>query len=160
MALILQPEKTRPMLVNFIGLFWLTAGLMSLRWNASGGPAQCLSVVVAIVSIVAGAMVLARFLLINLMGMEIIILLMSAIFIFTGTLHVFEGARVSPSRERQRSWASALLGVFEFAIGIMLLVWRDDFGPLFYTIVVVWAFISSLSLLCDALRQRAARIQS
>ena len=32
LALILQPEKTRPMLVNFMGMFWLMAGVMSLRW--------------------------------------------------------------------------------------------------------------------------------
>jgi len=159
MALILQPDKTRPMLVNFIGLFWLSAGLMSLRWSATGGPARRSSVVVAIVSILAGALVLARFVMINLIGVEIIILLMSAIFIFTGLVHIFEGVRAGPSHERQRSWTSALLGVFEFVLGIVLLVWRDDFGPLFYAIVVIWAFISSLVLMRDALRQRASRIQ-
>lgn len=160
MALILQPDKTRPMLVNFIGLFWLSAGLMSLRWGASGKPARRLSVVVAIVSIVAGAMVMARFLLINLVGVEVIVVLMSAIFIITGVVHMFEGVQTGPSHERQRSWPSALLGVFEVMIGIVLLVWREDFGPVFYAVVVLWAFISSLILMRDALRLRAARVQS
>ncbi len=36
LALILQPEKTRPMLVNFMGMFWLMAGIMSLCWGAYG----------------------------------------------------------------------------------------------------------------------------
>ena len=74
LALILQPDKARPMLVNFIGIFWLVAGVMSLRWGASGEPARRPSVVVGIVGIVAGAMVLARFLLIDLVGLEIIVL--------------------------------------------------------------------------------------
>jgi uncharacterized membrane protein HdeD (DUF308 family) len=103
---------------------------------------------------------MARFLLINLVGVEVIVLLMSAIFIFTGIVHVFEGVRAGPTHERQRSWTSALLGVSEVVIGIVLLVWREDFGPLFYTIVVLWAFISAFILMRDALRQRAARIQS
>ena len=62
LALILQPEKTRPMLVNFMGMFWLAAGIMSLRWGAIGERAQRMSVVVGIVGIVAGVLVLGRFL--------------------------------------------------------------------------------------------------
>jgi uncharacterized membrane protein HdeD (DUF308 family) len=48
LALILHPDKTRPMLVNFIGMFWLAAGTMSLRWGASGERARRMSVVIAI----------------------------------------------------------------------------------------------------------------
>src|SRR5512145_81688 len=66
LALIIHPEKSRPMLINFIGMFWLAAGLMSLRWGTAGERAQRVSVMVGIVGIVAGALVLARFLLIQL----------------------------------------------------------------------------------------------
>jgi uncharacterized membrane protein HdeD (DUF308 family) len=31
LALILNPDKTRPMLVNFSGMFWLMGGIMTLR---------------------------------------------------------------------------------------------------------------------------------
>jgi len=34
-ALILPPDKTRPMLVNLIGMFWLIGRLMGLRWLRS-----------------------------------------------------------------------------------------------------------------------------
>jgi uncharacterized membrane protein HdeD (DUF308 family) len=61
LALILQPEKTRPMLVNFMGMFWLMAGLVSLRWSTNGERAQRISVVAGIVGIAAGALVLTRF---------------------------------------------------------------------------------------------------
>ena len=36
LALILQPDKARPMLVNFMGVFWLAAGMVSLRWGTNG----------------------------------------------------------------------------------------------------------------------------
>ena len=84
---------------------------------------------------------------------------MSAVFMFTGMVHIFEGVRAGPDHVRQRSWTSALLGIFELVIGIVLLLWREDFGPVFYAVVVVWAFISALVLLREALRQRAARMQ-
>ena len=35
-VLIFQPDKTRPMLVNFMGMFWLVSGIISLRWGARG----------------------------------------------------------------------------------------------------------------------------
>jgi uncharacterized membrane protein HdeD (DUF308 family) len=38
--LVFQPEKTRPMLGNFMGMFWLVSGIFSLRWGASGERAQ------------------------------------------------------------------------------------------------------------------------
>jgi len=36
LALILPPEKTPPRLVNFMGMFWLMAGMVSLRWGTDG----------------------------------------------------------------------------------------------------------------------------
>jgi uncharacterized membrane protein HdeD (DUF308 family) len=156
LALILLPDKTRPMLINFMGVFWLVAGLMSVRWGASGERARPASVVVGVVGIVVGALVLGRFLLIEIPGQEAIVLLMGAIVVLMGLVHIFEGLRTGPEHERERSWTSALLGAFEIVLGITVLVWRDDFGPLFYAIVAAWAFISAIALLRDALRRRAA----
>lgn len=57
LALLLQPDKARPMFLNFMGLFWLTAGIMSLRWSVNGERARRLSVVIGIVSIVSGLLI-------------------------------------------------------------------------------------------------------
>ena len=72
LALILQPEKTRPMLINFMGMFWLMAGVMSLRWGANGERARRVSVVAGIVGITAGVLVLARFVIISVVGEPIV----------------------------------------------------------------------------------------
>jgi uncharacterized membrane protein HdeD (DUF308 family) len=155
LALLLHPDKARPMLVNFIGVFWLAAGIVSLRWGASGERARRMSVVVGIVGIVAGVLVLGRFLLSQLVGEAPIVLLLGGIVVLTGLVHVFEGFRTGADRHRQRSWMSALLGAFEIVLGLVVLVWRDDFGPFFYTVVTVWAFCAAFVLLREALRQRA-----
>ena len=155
LALILQPEKTRPFLVNFIGVFWLVAGLMSLRWGASGERARRPSIVAGIVGIVAGVLVLGRFLLIQLVGETPIVLLLGAIVILTGLVHMFEGFRTGPSHQRQRSWTSTLLGAFEILLGLVVVVWREDFGPVFYTVATIWAFVGAFVLLREALRKRA-----
>src|SRR5512137_3222135 len=155
LALILQPDKARPILVNFMGVFWLAAGIMSLRWGASGERARRMSVVVGIVGIMAGVLILGRFLLAQLVGEAPIVLLLGAVVVLTGLVHVFEGFRTGPGHQRQRSWTSTLLGAFEIVLGLVVLTWRDEFGPVFYAVVTIWAFMAALVLLREALRQRA-----
>ena len=155
LALVLQPDKTRPMLVNFMGVFWLAAGIVSLRWGASGEQARRMSVVVGIVGIVAGVLILGRFLLIQRVGEAPIVLLLGVIIMLTGLVHVFEGFRTGPGHARQRSWTSTLLGAFEIVLGLVVLLWREEFGPVFYAVVTIWAFTAALVLLREALRQRS-----
>ena len=154
LALVLQPDKTRPFVINFIGVFWLAGGVMSLRWEASGERARRRSVVVGIVGIVAGALILGRFLMIQLVGEAPIVLLLGTVVVLTGLVHVFEGFQTGPGHQRQRSWTSTLLGAFEIVLGLVVLMWRDDFGSIFYALVTIWAFMAVLVLLRQALRQR------
>jgi len=38
---------------------------------------------------------------------------------------------------------------------LVLLLWREEFSPIFYAVVTVWAFVAAFVLLREALRQRA-----
>ncbi len=156
LALIVEPEKTRPFLVNFIGVYWLVSGLMSLRWGASGERARRTSVVVGIVGILAGVLVLGRFLLINLVGETPVALLLGIVVVLTGMVHAFEGFRTGPQHQRQRSWTSTILGGFEIVLGVVILVWSDDFGPIFYAAATIWAFLGASLLMREALLKRAS----
>jgi uncharacterized membrane protein HdeD (DUF308 family) len=131
LALILQPEKTRPILVNFMGMFWLMAGIMSLRWATNGERAQRASVVAGIVGIVAGALVLARFFILDTLGQPVLYVILGILIALIGLVHVFEGVRTGPDRLRRRSWTGMLLGAFEISLGLVLLLWREDLGPVF-----------------------------
>ena len=155
LALVLQPDKTRPFLVNFSGMFWVAAGMMSVRWAASGERARRTSVVVGIVGIVAGVLILGRFLLAQLVGEAPIMLLLGSVVVLTGLVHVFEGFQTGSAHQRPRSWTSTLLGIFEIVLGLVVLMWRDEFGPIFYAIVTIWAFMAALVLLHQALHQRS-----
>jgi uncharacterized membrane protein HdeD (DUF308 family) len=156
LALILQPEKTRPMLVNFMGMFWLMAGIMSLRWGANGERARRVSVVAGIIGITAGVLVLARFLILNVLGEEVVAAILGALIIMIGLVHIFEGFRTGADRQRQRSWTSTLLGVFEIGLGGVVLTWREEFGPGFYIIATIWAFLGAFVLLREAFGKRKA----
>jgi uncharacterized membrane protein HdeD (DUF308 family) len=158
LALILEPEKTRPMLVNFMGMFWLMAGMVSLRWGTNGERAQRMSVVAGIVGIVAGVLVLARFFIIDVLGERVVYVILGILIGLIGSVHVLEGVRAGPDRQRRRSWTGTLLGAFEIGLGLVLVLWREDFSLIFYAVVTVWAFTAAFVLLREALRQRSRSV--
>ena len=75
------------MLVNFMGMFWLMAGIMSLRWGANGERARRVSVVAGIIGITAGVLVLARLLILNLLGESVVVVILGVLIILIGLVH-------------------------------------------------------------------------
>lgn len=157
LAIIVYPDKTRPLLVNFIGMFWLVGGIMSLRWGISGERARLSSVVVGLIGVLAGLLVLGRFLIQNLVHETGVVVLLGSVIVLTGLIHVFEGFLVRADHQRQRSWLSTLMGILELLLGVAVLVWRQNFGPVFYGVVTVWAFLGAVALLREALVKRGRR---
>jgi uncharacterized membrane protein HdeD (DUF308 family) len=155
LALLLQPDKTRPMLANFMGMFWLAAGVMSLRWSAAGEQSRRASRIAGVIGIIAGLLVLARSQMASVMSATVGITLLGVIAILTGVLHIAGGFERRHLPVRRRSWTSTILGVFEIMLGLLLLMSRFEFGRGFYLVAAAWAFTGAAILLGDALRMRA-----
>lgn len=153
-ALIIQPDKARPILVNFMGMFWLASGIMSLRWGGFGLRAKRLSMAAGVVGILAGALVLSRGLTRGLLGETLVISILAGVMVLTGIIHAVGGFRTEEDGRRW-SWTSLILGIFEIVLGVLLLTSPLDPGPFVYLAAVVWAFVGAFMLLGDALRQRA-----
>ena len=153
-ALIFQPDKTRPFLINFMGMFWLASGIMSLRWGASGRRARRLSLVAGIIGILGGILVLARDLASGFLAEDVVIYILGGIIVLTGIIHAVGGFRVGEETKRQRSWTSLLLGIFEIILGALLLFSPTDPGREVFLIASIWAFVGAFMLIGDALRQR------
>ena len=158
-ALIFQPDKTRPFLINFMGMFWLASGIMSLRWGASGRRARRLSLAAGIIGILGGILVLTRDLVRDFLAEDVVIYILGGIIVLTGIIHAFGGFRVGEETERQRSWTSLLLGIFEIILGALLLLSPTDLGRGVFLIASIWAFVGAFMLIGDALRQRALHLR-
>ena len=161
LALILHPDKTRPMLVNFIGMFWVAAGAMNLRWSIAGERARSSSILAGVIGVLAGLLVLRRFLIANVVHETLLVLTLGGVIVLTGLVHIFEGFLVSNGDgeqrpQRRRSWSSMLLGVLEMVLGTTVLVWQKDFGPVFYAVATIWAFLGAFVLLREAWVKRTA----
>jgi len=138
-----------------MGMFWLASGTMSLRWGASGQRARRLSLAAGIIGILGGILVLTRDLTRGFLAEVVVICIFGGIIVLTGIIHAVGGFSVGKETERQWSWTSLLLGIFEIILGTLLLLSPTDPGRGVFIIASIWAFVGAFMLIGDALRQRA-----
>jgi uncharacterized membrane protein HdeD (DUF308 family) len=163
-ALLFWPDRARPILVNFMGMFWLVSGIVSLRWGVHGERARGLSLLAGAIGVLAGVGMLSRRFTQGMVGEDVLISVVGLIILLTGLLHIFGGFRTGPaethllSPNRKWSWTAFLLGLFEMVLGLMLVVEPMGRGPLVYFAASVWALVGGVILLGDAARQRRDRL--
>jgi uncharacterized membrane protein HdeD (DUF308 family) len=163
-GLLFWPDKARPILVGFMGMFWLVSGIVSLRWGVHGEKAQGLSLLAGAAGVLAGIGMLSRRFTQGIVGEEILLSVVGLIILLTGLMHIFGGFRTGPvethllSQNRQWSWTAFLLGLFEIVLGVILVVAPMNRGPVIYFAASVWALVGGTILIGDALRLRRARL--
>lgn len=163
-ALLFWPDKARPMLVNFMGMFWLVSGIVSLRWGVHGERARGLSLLAGAAGVLAGVGMLSRRFTQGMVGEDVLLSVVGLIILLTGLMHIVGGFRTGPvethllSQNRKWSWTAFLLGLFEVVLGVILVVAPLERGPVIYFAASVWALIGGVILLGNAARQRRERI--
>jgi uncharacterized membrane protein HdeD (DUF308 family) len=162
-ALVFWPDKARPILVNFMGMFWLVSGIVSLRWGVHGERAKGLSLLAGAVGVLAGVGMLSRRFTQGMVGEDVLLSVVGLIILLTGLMHIVGGFRTGPvethllSQNRKWSWTAFLLGLFEIVLGVILVIAPMGRGPLIYFAASVWALVGGTILLGDAVRLRRLR---
>jgi uncharacterized membrane protein HdeD (DUF308 family) len=157
-ALLFWPDKARPILVNFMGMFWLVSGIISLRWGVHGEQAKGLSLLAGAIGVLAGIGMLSRRFTQGIAGEDVLMSLIGLVILLTGLLHIFGGFRTGPvethllSENRKWSWTAFLLGLFEIVLGLLLVVEPLGRGPVVYFAASIWALVGGAILLGDAVR--------
>ena len=160
LALFVDPDKTGPMLANFVGMYWLVSGILSIRWGASGERARGLPLVAGVVGVLAGIAVLTRNVSLGLISEIAVLYLLGTVILLTGVLHMVGGFRTGEDRSRQWSWGSFLLGLFEIVLGAMVIIEPFERGRIVNIAVGAWAFIAGALLIGGALRIRAQALRA
>ena len=133
-ALLFYPDKARPMLGNFMGMFWLVSGIISLRWGVRGERARGFPVLAGAIGVLAGLGMLGRNFARGWGAVDVFLSVLGLIILLTGLMHIFGGFRAGPEAQageprRKRSWTSLILGVFEVVLGLVLVVAPMERGP-------------------------------
>ena len=150
LGLIIQPDKTRPTLANFMGIYWMLSGFISLRWGAIGERPRPLARLAGAIGILAGIVMLGRKMIGIVMSEAILMSLLGTVILLTGLLHAIGGFRTEEDM-RQWSWSSLTLGVFEITLGILLIISPLELGQFFYWAASIWAFVGGSIIIAEAL---------
>ena len=159
-ALLVQVEKVRPILANFMGIYWLLSGVLSLRWGLQGERSRGLPLLAGVIGVLGGLAMLARTSASRYIAGEIFIFVLGAIIILTGIMHIAGGFKTGANRRRERSWLGVLLGFFEVVLGVLLIFVPLDQGSRVYYLASVWALLGGLILISDALAARKRHSQA
>lgn len=153
LSLFFVPDRTGAMLGNFMGLFWLTTGLVSLRGDPVI-PQRRLARAIALVVIFTGLLMLSRKFVDRWMEWGSIVNAVGAVIILTGVLHMVGGVQIGEGRGYARTRLSVLLGVFEVVLGALLILSPTGRGEVIHLVAAVWALIGGALLIGDALLRR------
>jgi uncharacterized membrane protein HdeD (DUF308 family) len=146
------------MLGNFMGGYWLAAGIISLRWGIAGQRAKGLPLIAGVIGVLAGLTMLGRLVAQQWLPLDTLMAIVGVVIVLTGLIHLFGGFRQSEDLERKWSWSSFLLGVFEIVLGsLMVLASPGSTGTAVFWAASIWAFIGGALLIGDALRLRRNR---
>ena len=109
-VVLIQPEQARPILANFMGMFWLARGVISLRWGASGERLHWFAVLTGVIGVLAGLAMLTRGYPTNWVSEDILFSLLGLVILLTGILHISGGFRAAEGAYRKWSLTAFFAG--------------------------------------------------
>jgi len=160
-TLVLQREGTSESLATFMGLYWLTGGILALTFHREirRVGARRMPIVAGIFGVVAGSALLIRsFLLTAPPTARETFALIGLLVGFTGLTNLISGARTGTEAGRHWNRTSIALGLLEVVLGVGLIVRGGASGPILVLATTTWALIAGVVLLGQgiAIRRRVS----
>jgi uncharacterized membrane protein HdeD (DUF308 family) len=143
-------------LVSFLALFWMTGGLLTLRFALAirPRPGFRLGLAAAIAAVVGAGLVLLRDRLSGLVDPEVFVGLLGISGVLMGLLRILGGFAAEERLGRRWTLGGIVLGTLEFALGALLLLTSGNEPDLLAPIVAAWGAVSGSLLLAQGLRLR------
>jgi uncharacterized membrane protein HdeD (DUF308 family) len=149
LALALERDRAPGALANFMGVYWILNGVVTLQWGLMAEPRRrLLPFAAGAIGVVTGAVVL----MLNV-GTTYLLSFLGLVIALTGVAHLlggFEFADVSG-----RGWRPGVpLGILEVGLGATLILTSGEGGSLSTWLASAWALLGGTVLVFDALLMR------
>jgi uncharacterized membrane protein HdeD (DUF308 family) len=143
-------------LVTFLALFWMTGGLITLRFALAirPRPGFRLGLAAAIAAVVGAVLVLLRDRLSGRIEPDVFIWLLGTSAVLTGLLRILGGFAAEERLGRRWTLGGIVLGTLEVALGALLLLTNQVDPGLLVPIGAAWGAVSGVLLLAQGLRLR------
>ena len=154
LALLVAPVRSRPMMAQYMGTYWLASGVMSITWGLRVARRPGVWLVAGIVGVIGGVAIVSHSLIASLVAPRVMVDLFAVVAILTGLLHLLEGYRIRQDHGRKWSWGSLFLGVVQIVLGALILASPEEVPTGVLYVAMIWALIGGIGLLADAYRWR------
>jgi len=143
-------------LVTFLALFWMTGGLMTLRFALAirPRPGFRLGLAAAIAAVVGAVLVLLRERLSGVVDPDVFVGLLGISAVLTGLLRILGGFAAEERVGRRWTLGGIVLGTLELGLGALLLLTREVDPDLLVPIGAAWGAVSGILLLAQGLGLR------
>ncbi len=154
-AALVSP-RDRGMLANFIGLYWLLGGLLTLRWALAvrWRRGSHLGLVAGTVGVIAASLVLLRQPLQDVIAFGTLVDVLGVAALLTGTLRLLGAFEVERRTGHRWTFGGLALGSVEVVLGLVLLFVRGGNLLVVTIVAVVWGFLGGSLLLIEGFRLR------
>jgi uncharacterized membrane protein HdeD (DUF308 family) len=148
--------RTTGRLITFLALFWMTGGLITLRFALAirPRPGFRLGLAAAIAAVVGAVLVLLRDRLAGVVDPEVFVRLLGISAVLTGLLRILGGFAAEERVGRRWTLGGIVLGTLELALGALLLVTSEVDPDLLVPIGAAWGAVSGILLLAQGLGLR------
>jgi uncharacterized membrane protein HdeD (DUF308 family) len=149
LALALPLDRAPAALVNFMGVYWILNGIVTLQWGlAAERPRRRLPLVAGAIGTVTGAVVLVA----NA-GTTFLLAILGLVIALTGIAHLLGGFELADRSGRR--WRPGLpLGILEIGLGTTLILTADRHDSLSAWLASAWALLGGAVLISDAVLMR------
>jgi hypothetical protein len=143
-------------LITFLALFWMTGGLITLRFALAirPRPGFRLGLAAATAAVVGAVLVLLRDRLSGVVDPEVFVRLLGISAVLTGLLRILGGFAAEERLGRRWTLGGIVLGTLEFGLGALLLLTSEVDPDLLVPIGAAWGAVSGILLLAQGLRLR------
>ena len=143
-------------IITFLALFWMTGGLITLRFALAirPRPGFRLGLAAATAAVVGAVLVLLRERLSGVVDPNVFVGLLGISAVLTGLLRILGGFAAEERVGRRWTLGGIVLGTLEVALGVLLLLTRGVDADLLVPIGAAWGAVSGILLLAQGLGLR------
>ena len=163
LILIFDPDKSTPKLTYIMGMFWASSGIALLRHGPIGKMGQRLSKLISAVAIVTGLLVVARYYLNAVFGLQFVAnniasIVLGSVILLTGISHLITEWKFGYISGRRI--LHTLLAIFEILLGLQLLLLPVVDHLYVRQTITVWALLGGILFVSTTIYEHIQRRQT
>ncbi len=151
---ILKTDRLQAILFQFIAIYLLVSGIMSLMWGFTSRRRLGLWILAGVLGLLGGIAFFLRSMLETYLSANVLTIIFGLIMLLAGFIHLMGGFRLGDTYGKRWTRGHVLLGVVEITIGFMILLSMSVPVENLRIMLSFWGLIAGVGLIAEGLGMR------